>query len=73
MTDVEVPDYKLGDTFYPEPIWALWLTAAQVDLGAWVNIDPAEIVDYRINPFEDGWRARYKQSAIDKLVAVGWE
>jgi hypothetical protein len=64
MNDNATPS---GDTFYPEPIWAIHLIAN----GIWVRIEPEEIRDYRVNPLEDGWETRYRESAIDKLKAAG--
>lgn len=59
------------DTFWPEPIWALYLTPDQIGDGVWVRIEPEEIADYRVNPLRDGWEARYRQPAIDRLKAAG--
>jgi hypothetical protein len=61
----------MNENYWPEPIWALHFTKEQIERGDWITIEPSEIKDYRINPFEDGWEARYADSAIEKLKALG--
>jgi len=57
-------------TFYPEPIWPLYLTKEQIANGVWVRIESGHIKDYRISPFSHEWENRYTADAVQTLKAA---
>ena len=61
----------MKEVFYPEPFWMHYMTEAQIAAGEWFRIEPADIVDYSINPLAEGWEFRYTYKAVEKLKAAG--